>query len=290
MSSKGKLTGRSALWALAAVTTLSVCGWGQMGQMKMDPLSPPANVRPPALKNVGIEQRLDQQIPAELEFRDEAGRPVRLGQYFGQGPLILNFVYFHCPMLCGQVLNDLTGSLRAIGYSVGRDFQVLTVSFDPQETAEMAAAKKKLVLASYGRPEAEKGWHFLTGNAASVAALTQAAGFQYQYNAQTDQYAHPAAILVLTPAGKISQYYYGIDFAPRDLRLGLVEASKGQIGTLLDQALLYCYRYDPHTGKYSAIISRVLRISAAVWLAMVGAFLVVMFRMEPKHRVQGRVK
>ncbi len=285
MSRRRKLAVRSAVWAIAAAA-LCACAWGQT----LDPLSPPASARPPQLKDVGIEQRLNQQIPLNLQFRDEAGNQVRLGQYFGQGPVILNFVYFHCPMLCGQVLQGLTGALRAIGYTAGRDFTVLTVSFDPHETPEMAAAKRKTVLATYGRPEAEKGWHFLTGSAASVAALTQAAGFQYQYNAQENQYAHPTAIVMLTPAGKIAQYHYGIDYAPRDLRLGLVEASQGQIGTLTDEALLYCYRYNPQTGTYSAIISRVLRISGAVWLAMIGAFLVVMFRMEPKNRVQGRAQ
>jgi len=274
-----------ALWAITAAA-LSVGAWGQT----LDPLSPPASARPPQLKHVGIQQRLGKQIPADLEFRNEAGKQVRLGQYLGNGPVILNFVYFHCPMLCGQVLQGLTGALRAIGYTAGRDFTVLTVSFDPQETPEMAAAKKKMVLATYGRPEAEKGWHFLTGSAASIAALTQAAGFQYQYNAQSNQFAHPTAIMVLTAEGKIAQYYYGIEYAPRDLRLGLVQASNGQIGTLTDEALLYCYRYDPQSGTYSAIISRVLRISGAVWLAMVSVFLVVMFRMEPKYRVQGRAK
>lgn len=279
------MRGRMAWWAIMAAA-LCASAWGQT----LDPLSPPANARPPQLKQVGIQQRLGQQIPADLVFRNEAGKQVRLGQYLGNGPVILNFVYFHCPMLCGQVLQGLTGALRAIGYSAGRDFTVLTVSFDPQETPAMAAAKKKMVLATYGRPEAERGWHFLTGSAASIAALTQAAGFQYQHNAQNDQFAHPTAILVLTPEGKIAQYYYGIEYAPRDLRLGLVQASNGQIGTLTDEALLYCYRYDPQTGKYSAIVSRVLRISGAVWLAMVSVFLVVMFRMEPKYRVQGRAK
>lgn len=279
------MRGRMAWWAIMAAA-LCASAWGQT----LDPLSPPASARPPQLKQVGIQQRLGQQIPADLVFRNEAGKQVRLGQYLGNGPVILNFVYFHCPMLCGQVLQGLTGALRAIGYSAGRDFTVLTVSFDPQETPAMAAAKKKMVLATYGRPEAERGWHFLTGSAASIAALTQAAGFQYQHNAQNDQFAHPTAILVLTPEGKIAQYYYGIEYAPRDLRLGLVQASNGQIGTLTDEALLYCYRYDPQTGKYSAIVSRVLRISGAVWLAMVSVFLVVMFRMEPKYRVQGRAK
>jgi protein SCO1 len=275
-----------AAWAIGAAAVLCACAWGQT----LDPLSPPAGAPPPQLRHVGIEQRLNQQIPPDLEFRDETGRQVRLGQYFGKGPVILNFVYFHCPMLCGQVLQGLTGALRAIGYTAGRDFTVLTVSFDAHETPEMAAAKKKTVLAAYKRPQAAEGWHFLTGSEAAIAALTQAAGFQYQYDAQNDQFAHPAAIMTLTPAGKISQYYYGIDYAPRDLRLGLVEASNGQIGTLVDEALLYCYRYNPQTGKYSAIISRVLRISGAVWLAMVGALLVVMFRTEPKYRVQGRAR
>ena len=285
MSRGRRWTERMALWA-ALVMVLCGSGWGQT----LDPLSPPASARPPQLRHVGIEQRLGQQIPTNLEFRDEAGNQVQLGQYFGKGPVILNFVYFHCPMLCGQVLQGLTGALRAIGYTAGRDFTVLTVSFDPQETPAMAAAKKKMVLAAYGRPEAEKGWHFLTGNAAAIAALTQAAGFQYQYDELTKQYAHPTAIMVLTPQGRISQYHYGVEYAPRDVRLGLVQASNGQIGTLIDEALLYCYRYDPQTGKYGAIISRVLRISGAVWLAMVGAFLVVMFRMEPKYREQGRAK
>lgn len=285
MSSGGKWMARAALWMMAAAA-LCAAAWGQT----LDPLTPPASARPPQLKHVGIEQRLGNQIPANLEFRDEAGNAVQLGQYFGKGPVILNFMYFHCPMLCGQVLQGLTGALRAIGYTAGRDFTVLTVSFDPQETPAMAAAKKQVALAAYGRPEAEKGWHFLTGNAASVAALTQAAGFQYQYDELTKQYAHPTAIMVLTPEGKISQYHYGIEYAPRDLRLGLVQASNGQIGTLVDEALLYCYRYDPQTGKYGAIISRVLRVSGAVWLAMVGAFLVVMFRTEPKYREQGRAK
>jgi protein SCO1/2 len=274
------------LWAIAAAAALCACAWGQA----LDPLSPPASQRPPELKHVGIEQRLNQQIPFDLEFRDEAGQKVQLGQYFGQGPVILNFVYFHCPMLCGQVLQGLTGALRAVGYTAGRDFTVLTVSFDPHETPAMAAAKRKATLATYGRPEAEKGWHFLTGSPASVAALTQAAGFQYQYNAQNNQFAHPTAIVMLTSAGKIAQYHYGIEYAPRDLRLGLVEASQGQIGTLTDEALLYCYRYNPQSGTYSAIVGRVLRISGAVWLAMVGAFLVVMFRMEPKNREQGRAR
>ena len=279
-------TERIALWAAAVALAVCGCAWGQT----LDPLSPPASARPPQLKHVGIEQRLGQQIPANLEFRDEAGNRVQLGQYFGKGPVILNFMYFHCPMLCGQVLQGLTGALRAIGYTAGRDFTVLTVSFDPQETPAMAAAKKKRALAAYGRPEAETGWHFLTGNGAAIAALTQAAGFQYQYDALTKQYAHPTAIMVLTPQGRISQYHYGIEYAPRDLRLGLVQASNGQIGTLIDEALLYCYRYDPQTGKFDAIISRVLRISGAAWLAMVGAFLVVMFRTEPKNREQGRAK
>jgi protein SCO1 len=264
---------------------LCACAWGQT----LDPLSPPASARPPELKHVGIEQRLNQQIPLSLEFRDEAGNQVQLGQYFGKGPVVLNFVYFHCPMLCGQVLQGLTGALRAIGYTVGRDFTVLTVSFDPHETPEMAAAKRKTVLATYGRPEAKKGWHFLTGSSASVAALTQAAGFQYQYSPQENQYAHPTAIVMLTPAGKIAQYYYGIEYAPRDIQLGLIEASKGKIGNVVDQVLLYCYHYDPRQGRYGAAIFNVLRLSALATVLALGGFMFIMFRRDSLAAHKGRL-
>ena len=182
-------------------------------------MSPPSNVRPPGLKNVGFQQRLNEQIPPDLTFRDETGKPVRLGDYFGKRPVILNLVYYQCPMLCGEVLSGLTKSLKILKFDVGKQFDVLTVSFDPRETPELAAAKKAQILKNYGRPGAENGWHFLTGEQSSIAALTNAAGFQYQFDPKTGQFAHVAAILVLTPEGKVAQYYYGVEYAPKDLRL-----------------------------------------------------------------------
>jgi protein SCO1 len=252
--------------------------------------SPPANVRPPGLKNVGIEQHLDEQIPAALTFRDETGKAVQLGGYFGKKPMILNLVYYQCPMLCGEVLSGLESALRVLKFDVGKEFDVLTVSFDPKETPEMAVAKKAEYLKRYGRSGAAQGWHFLTGPAASIDALTKAAGFQYQYDPKIGQFAHATAIMVLTPEGKIAQYYYGVEFAPKDLRLGLIQASQNKIGTVVDQVLLYCYHYDPDTGKYGAIISRILQLAAGVTVLILGTFLVVMFRLgsSADHSRAGR--
>ena len=266
----------------AAVLTLCVLplpAWGQ--GITQGTMSPPANVRPPGLKNVGIEQHLNQQIPPTLTFRDETGKSVQLGDYFGKKPMILNLVYYQCPMLCGEVLSGLESALRVLKFDVGKEFDVLTISFDPKETPEMATAKKAEYLRRYGRSGAAQGWHFLTGPAASIDALTKAAGFQYQYDSKTGQFAHATAIMVLTPEGKIAQYYYGVEFAPKDLRLGLIQASQNKIGTVVDQVLLYCYHYDPDTGKYGAIISRVLQLAAGATVLILGTFLVVMFRMSP---------
>jgi protein SCO1 len=244
-------------------------------------MSPPSNVRPPGLKNVGIEQHLDEQIPPGLVFRDEAGKAVRLGDYFGKRPMILNLVYYQCPMLCGEVLSGLTSSLRVLKFNVGEEFDVLTVSFDPRETPQMATAKKAEYLKRYGRAGATAGWHFLTGPQESIDTLTKAAGFQYQYDPKMGQFAHTTAILVLTPEGKISQYYYGIEYAPKDLRLGLVQASQNKIGTVVDQILLYCYHYNPDTGKYGAIISRVLQLAGLATMLVLGVLLTLLFRLEP---------
>ena len=244
-------------------------------------MSPPANVRPPGLKNVGIEQHLDEQIPPGLNFRDETGKPVRLGDYFGKKPVILNLVYYNCPMLCGEVLSGLESALRVLKFDAGKEFGVLTVSFDPRETPDMATKKKAEFLKRYGRPGAAGGWHFLTGPQESIDALTKAAGFQYQYDPKTGQFAHATAIVVLTPDGKIAQYYYGVEYAPKDLRLGLIQASENKIGTLADQVLLYCYHYDPATGKYGAIISRVLQLSALATILALGIFMTVLIRFGP---------
>jgi protein SCO1 len=269
-----------ALRTCVVVVMLAASAWSQV--MSKGILSPPANVRPPRLENVGIEQRLDSQIPPDLTFRDETGQRVRLGDYFGKKPLILNLVYYNCTMLCGEALAGLTGAMRLIKFDVGNEFEVVTVSFDPRETPEIAMAKKKDYVKRYGRAGAATGWHFLTGPAESVNALTKAVGFQYQYDPKINQFAHATAIMVLTPEGRISRYFYGVDFPPKDLRMGLVEASQGKIGNPIDKVLLYCYHYDPATGKYGAVITNILRLAGAATILILGGFLFIMFRLERK--------
>ena len=243
-------------------------------------MSPPANVRPPYLENVGIEQHLDAQIPADLAFTDDAGRPVKLGDYFRKKPLILNLVYYKCPMLCGEALAGLSGAMKMIKFDVGNEFEVVTVSFNPKETSADADAKKAEFVKRYGRPGAAAGWHFLTGPAESINALTKAVGFQYQYDAARNQYAHATAIMVLTPQGHISRYFYGVDFPPKDLRMGLVEASQEKIGNAVDQVLLYCYHYDPATGKYGAVVSNMLKLGGGLTIVLLGGLLLILFRLE----------
>ncbi len=254
--------------------------WGQA--MTKGIMSPPANVRPPYLQNVGIEQHLDAQVPPDLAFVDDAGHAVKLADYFGKKPLILNLVYYNCTMLCGEVLSGLTGAMKMVKFDLGNEFDVVTVSFNPQETPAIAAAKKQDYLKRYGRPGAASGWHFLTGPAESINALTKAVGFQYQYDPKIQQYAHATAIMVLTPQGRISRYFYGVDFPPKDLRMGLVEASQGKIGNAVDQVLLYCYHYDPATGKYGAIVTNMLRLGAALTILVLGSLLLILFWLE-KH-------
>jgi protein SCO1 len=266
----------AAFWAAA---------WGQ--GMTRGVLSPPASVRPPGLKNVGIQQNLNDQIPPNLVFRDETGATVKLADYFGRKPMILNLVYYKCPMLCSEVLAGLVSALKPMKLDVGRDFDVLTISFDPRETPQDATASKAQYLKRYARAGAETGWHFLTGPQDSIDALTKAAGFQYQYNEQTTQFAHSTAIIVLTPDGKIAQYYYGVEFPSKDLRLALVQASQNKIGTVVDQILLYCYHYDPRAGKYGLIVSRVLRLAGVLTMLILGGFMIIMFRRDAAHHTSG---
>jgi protein SCO1/2 len=263
---------------LLSLILLTASAFGQA--MSKGIMSPPSNVRPPYLQNVGIEQHLDGQVPSDLTFVDDAGRPVKLGDYFGKKPLILNLVYYDCTMLCGEALAGLTGAMKMVKFTAGDEFDVITVSFNPRETPAIAAAKKQDYLKRYGRPGAASGWHFLTGPAESIDALTKAVGFQYQYDAQRNQYAHATAIMVLTPQGRISRYFYGVDFPPKDLRLGLVEASQGKIGNAVDQVLLYCYHYDPETGKYGAMVSNILRLGAGITILLLGGLLLILFRLE----------
>jgi protein SCO1 len=267
----------SAARVLLAVALLAASAWGQMNNGVM---SPPANTRPPRLENVGIEQHLDVQVPPDLTFRDETGKTVKLGDYFGRKPLILNLVYYNCTMLCGEALAGLASAMRLVKFDVGNEFDVITVSFDPRETPEMAAAKKKDYVGRYGRANAAAGWHFLTGQPDSINALTKAVGFQYQYDPKSNQYAHATAIMVLTPQGRISRYFYGVDFPPKDLRMGLVEASQGKIGNAVDAVLLYCYHYNPETGKYGAMVANILRLAAAATILIMGIFLFILWRLD----------
>ncbi|HTA50148.1 MAG TPA: SCO family protein [Verrucomicrobiae bacterium] len=267
----------SVVRLLFVLALLASSAWGQMNNGVM---SPPANTRPPRLENVGIEQHLDAQVPRDLAFRDDTGATVKLGDYFGHKPLILNLVYYNCTMLCGEALAGLASAMRLVKFDVGNEFDVVTVSFDPRETTEMAAAKKKDYVGRYGRANAAGGWHFLTGEPDSINALTKAVGFQYQYDAKTNQYAHATAIMVLTPQGHISRYFYGVDFPPKDLRMGLVEASQGKIGNAVDAVLLFCYHYDPETGKYGAMVANILRLAAAATILILGTLFFILWRLD----------
>ena len=243
-----------------------------------------SNLRPalPAeLQGVGIDQRLNSQIPLDLMFRDEAGRQVPLSTYFTpQKPVLLALVYFQCPMLCTQILNGVESSLKAVSLNPGQDFEVLAVSFDPHDTPEIAAAKKQTYLRRYGRANTANGWHFLTGDEANIKALTDAVGFHYKYDAVTKQFAHASGVMVTTPQGRLSHYFYGVEYAPRDLRLGLVEASQGKIGNPVDQILLFCYHYDPATGKYGAIALNMLRVAGGGFALFGGVFLLIVLRRD----------
>lgn len=237
-------------------------------------------VRPDLLKDVGVDQKLNQSVPLNLTFRDEHGKPVQLAQYFGQKPVILSLVYYNCPMLCTQVLNGLESSLKLIPMDIGKQFDVVTVSIDPTERPVLAEAKQALYTGLYGRPNAAQGWHFLTGDEQQIRELANAVGFRYAYDPGSKQFAHASAIMVLTPEGKISRYFYGIQFPSRDLRLGLVEASEGKIGTPVDQVLLFCYHYDPSTGKYGLLISRLIQAAGAVTVLAIAGLILVLYRKE----------
>jgi len=254
--------------------------------------SPPAqpgkqDSRPAILQKVGIDQRLGQQLPLELRFRDEYGRPVRLADSFNGKPVILSLVYYDCPMLCTQVLNGLTSALLTLRFNVGGEFNVLSVSIDPRETPALALAKKNVYVGRYRRPGAPEGWHFLTGAQPEIDALTRAAGFGYAWDPETKQFAHASLIMVLTPDGRLAQYFYGIEYPPRDLRLALVEASRQRIGNLVDQALLYCYHYDPATGRYGAVAMNIMRLGGVVTVLLIGLFIVISLRAE-RSSLKGR--
>ena len=237
-------------------------------------------VRPDLLKDVGIDQKLNQQVPLDLTFRDETGKTVQLRQYFGQKPVLLSLVYFNCPMLCTQVLNGMEASMKGLPMDAGNEFNAISVSIDPSDKPVLAAVKQQMYVGMYGRPNGAQGWHFLTGDEDQIKKLANAVGFRYAYDPDSKQFAHASAIMVLTPDGKLSKYFYGIQYSPRDLRLGLVEASARKIGTPVDSILLFCYHYDPHTGKYGLLISRLIQIGGLLTVLGIGATMLILFRRE----------
>jgi protein SCO1/2 len=240
----------------------------------------PASSVPAPLREIGFDQNLDRQVPLDIPLIDEAGRTVRLGDFFGTRPVVMVFAYYQCPMLCTQVINGLSRALGVLSLAPGQDFEIVTVSFDPRDTPSTAAARKAEYLERYRRPGAAASWHFLTGDPASIERLTSAAGFRYVWDERTAQFAHPSGIVVLTPDGRLARYLFGIEYGPRDLRLALVEASAGRIGSAVDAVLLYCYHYDPLTGRYGLVIRRVIRIGGAATVLALGMFVAIMLRRE----------
>ncbi len=290
---RGQEMARRAFFCLLLFSFCCVPALAQMGQKyNSSPLYGPRpelgsmdNGLPKTLDNVGIDQKLNEQLPLDVIFRDETGREVRLGEYFNHGkPVILSFVYYECPMLCNQVLNGLAGSLKTLSFNVGTEFEVVTVSFDPRETPQLAAAKKDSYMARYNRAGAEKGWHFLTGDQKSISALTQAAGFRYAYDEKNQQFAHASAVMLTTPEGRMARYFYGIEYAPKELRLGIVEASANKVGSPVDQLLLYCYHYDPASGKYGLAIMNIVKLAGAI--TVIGIVLLI-FLLSRQRRISG---
>jgi len=243
----------------------------------------PSTGLPTALKDVRIEQKLNEQLPLDLVFRDESGQEVKLGKYFGQKPVVLALVYYDCPMLCTQILNGMVTSFRVLPFQIGKEFDVVTISFDPREKPELAATKKKVYvdyLPDKMQAGANTGWHFLTGDPASIDRVADAVGFRYRYDEATKQFAHASAIMVATPEGKLSHYFYGVNYSARDLRFGLIEASQHKIGSVTEQLTLYCYMYDPATGKYGAAVMRLLRITGVITLIGIVAMI---FLLKPRR-------
>jgi protein SCO1/2 len=259
--------------------SLSSSTSAQVGRTAQEPGEPAAN-RPGLLSKIAIEQRLNTQVPLDIPFTDETGREVRLGDYFGKRPVILALVYYECPMLCTQVLNGLVTALGVMKFEPAKEFEVVAVSFNPREGPGLASQKKANYLERYGRPHTAAGWHFLTGKEESIRRLTDAVGFRYAYDEKIKQYAHGAAIEVLTPRGVLSRYFYGIEYSPRDIRLGLIEASEERIGNAIDDVLLFCYHYDPATGKYGAAVLRMVRIGGVATVLAFLSFLAVSLRRE----------
>ena len=243
----------------------------------------PSSSMPAALRAIGFDQHLNERLPLDTRLVDESGKTVRLGDFFGAKPVVLSFAYFECPMLCTMSLNGLTSALKVLSLEPGADFEILTISFDPKDTPAAASDKKAHYVERYGHPGAKGGWHFLTGDREAIDRVTGAAGFRYAWDEDTKQFAHPAGVIVATPDGRLARYLFGVEYGPRDLRYALIEASDGKIGSAVDELLLYCFHYDPETGRYGLVIMRAIRIAGAATVLALGGFIVVMVRRERRH-------
>jgi protein SCO1/2 len=269
------------LWVFAAATA------GGQQQPGLPGGGPPdagiaSTTVPAQLKGVSFEQRLGSTLPLDATFRDETGRAVRLGSYFGRRPVVLAFVYYSCPMLCLQVLNGVSSAVKVMPFTPGADFDVVYISFDPRDTPAAAAEKKQAQLADYHQSATAAGWHYLTGDEASIRRVTDAAGFSYRWDEGSGQFAHVSGVLVATPDGRLSRYFYGVEYSPKELRMAIVESSDGKIGSVIDRLLLYCYHYNPATGRYGAIAMNVVRLGGAVTVAVLGGFIWLMRRREAR--------
>lgn len=274
------------LFVQLAILLTATVAVAQAPSSFMDQSSKPASqVRPRDLANVGIDQRLDQQIPLHLEFKDETGKTVKLGDYFQSGrPVILNLVYYTCPMLCGEELAGEASALGMLKFTPGKEYEIVSVSFNPDETPKDASQAQRTYISRINEHLDHKisgeGWHFLTGQQPQIKQLADAVGFHYRRDPQTRQFIHATAIMLVTPAGKLAQYYYGVEYSPKDIRLGLIEASRGNIGNVVDEVLLYCYHYDPKTGRYGAVVTNIMRLAGAATMLLLGGLIIVMYRRE----------
>ena len=279
MASHRKFAARATL----AIAALLLVAFAVKAQTIPSNVGTASTTMPPAVINVGFEPPLNGQMPLDVSFRDETGRPVQLRDYFGKKPVVLAFVYYGCPMLCSQVEQGVVGSLRMLSFNPGRDYEVVFVSFDSRETPDMAASKKETALSHFRRPETAPGWHFLTGSEQSINAVTHAANFRYSFNPKTNFFAHASGAMILTPDGRISRYFYGVEYPGRDMRLGLVDASAGKIGTPIDRALLFCYQYDPTTATYSASILKIIRLAGVLTILCIVGGILIFRRRDAVH-------
>ena len=264
----------------AAALAILLAGFAARAQTIPGNVGPSSSTLPPALQNVGFEPPLNGQMPLDIPFLDENGSSVKLGDYFKQKPVVLAFVYYGCPMLCNQVEQGVVGALRMLSFTPGRDYDVVFVSFDPRESPDIAAQKKKAAISRFNRPEAAAGWHFLTGSKESIDAATKAANFRYNFNEKTNLFAHASGVMILTPDGRISRYFYGVEYPGRDMRLGHVDASAGKIGSPIDHVLLFCYQYDPTAATYSASILKIVRLGGILTVLAIVAGILFFKRRE----------